>query len=288
MRKWRGATRPALGALVTALFAGLLMGAPAASAAPGLSVSPSTGVRPGATVSVSGSGYSTTANNGVGIYVAWCKLVPQYWASADNCGDARWLNGSALKPSGSFSVSLTLAASIAGTNCAVAGACKVVTMAAHGSSDRSQDAVAGVSFAPVAVTTTTIRVPAPTTKASAKPPVNPTTKAAPTPTALSTASEARTTPPSPSTSARTTTTTSAPASVKPTAGSTATGRSTMVVAAPGGAVSSASTSIAPSLAADDVRRDSGTPVWVWILLGGGILLAAALGGFAWRRQGRPS
>ncbi|MCW2529139.1 MAG: Htaa protein [Pseudonocardiales bacterium] len=159
MRTVRGWSSTVASLLLAAVL--VLINPVSARAAPGLSVSPDSAIAPGATVTVSGSGYSTTVNNGVGIYVAWCKLVAQYWASADNCGDARWVHpGAGLSASGSFSVTLNLAGVIGATKCTVPGACKVVTMAAHGSSDRSQDAVVGVSFA-VAVPPPAVSTPPP-------------------------------------------------------------------------------------------------------------------------------
>ena len=152
-RRKRAAAGALTAALLTgAVLTGTLLAAPPASAAPRLQVSPGSGLpRDGATVTVTGSGYNP---DGVGIYVAWCKVVPQYWTSADNCADARWVHtggagaGQApMSPAGTFSVQLTISPTIGDTSCLTAGRCSVLSMAAHGSSDRSQDAFASVGFA---------------------------------------------------------------------------------------------------------------------------------------------
>jgi hypothetical protein len=263
-------TRQRVGSALAALgvaVAALVSAAPSAFAAPGLSVSPGSGVAAGATVSVSGSGYSATANNGVGIYVAWCKLVPQYWVSADNCGDARWVHvggggaGQAVMTAGgSFNTSLTLAAAVAGAECTVPGVCKVVTMAAHGSSDRSQDAVVGVAFAaiaPVAPPVAVVPSVVPKTTAAVVAPKTSAAVAVPTPLAASTTSTLVTSVPA---------TSAAPSDV---------------VATP--------SSPAPSLRAIADEKPAGSAVWPWLV--GGLILLTVIGGsttLAFRRRSPPA
>jgi hypothetical protein len=266
-------------AVVGALLSALLFSAPSAAAAPALSVSPASGVAVGATVSVSGSGYSPTANNGVGIYVAWCKLVAQYWTKAENCGDARWVHvgggGAAqavMSAAGSFSTNLTLAGQVAGTDCTVPGACKVVTMAAHGSSDRSQDAVVGVTFASVApppppvVTSPATTAPKTTaagrtTSAPASPPTTSAAIVATTPAATSTPPPTPPSTPSPAASL--------------TAASTTSGERT----AP-----------SPTLSPAAAEKSGGSAAWPWVLpwVLGGLALLGSGAAVAWRRRSPPT
>lgn len=190
-------------ALVLAFASAALVGMPSAQAAPRLQVSPASGLSPaGATVTVTGSGYATAGN---GIYVGWCRVMAEVWKSQDNCAAALWVHvggagaGQApLSAAGAFTVQLRVTGTIGSTSCLGIAACAITTVAAHGSSDRSQDGYAKVSFAtaqtakPPAQTTPVKTVPAPQTT-SAQPPA--TTAPATTSAAASTSARATTSAP---------------------------------------------------------------------------------------------
>lgn len=118
-----------------------------------LTVTPSTGLEPaGASVTVKGSGY--VAGSGNGIYVVFGPKEADWTTNAGNYGASKWLKAygaDGINPDGTFSVTLTdVKASYkngAGkdVDCLVTE-CYVLTMAAHGSPDRSQDAFVKVSF----------------------------------------------------------------------------------------------------------------------------------------------
>ncbi|MGI5165852.1 hypothetical protein ACQEU3_15975 [Spirillospora sp. CA-253888] len=123
-----------------------------------LQVSQRTGVDPaGATVSVSGSGFDARRNNGFGVYVVFGPRPANYFKDANLFAAAVWVhpkgggNGQArMSPSGSFSVSLRVKARYTDGNgkavdC-LAVACYVMTMAAHGVPDRSQDSMVPIAF----------------------------------------------------------------------------------------------------------------------------------------------
>ncbi len=123
-----------------------------------LQVSQRSNVDPaGATVSVSGSGFDAKRNNGFGVYVVFGPRPANYFKDANLFAAAVWVhpkgggNGQArMSPSGSFSVSLRVKAKYTDGNgktvdC-LAVACYVMTMAAHGVPDRSQDSMVPIVF----------------------------------------------------------------------------------------------------------------------------------------------
>lgn len=140
------------------------------AAAPALSVSPTTGLAAGgATVNVSGTGYNATANGNLGVYVVFGPKNADYATNANAFGAAVWVhpgapNGQGQAPmasDGSFATTLNVKATYTdGDGNAVdcmAVPCMIMTIAAHGAPDRSQDVFVPVSFA--AVTTTPVADP---------------------------------------------------------------------------------------------------------------------------------
>ncbi|MBM4554885.1 MULTISPECIES: hypothetical protein [Prescottella] len=174
-------------------------GGPVAQAAPSTpvtTVSPKTGLKDGDTISVSGAGFSGA---GAGIYVG---LVQDDAFSSTNAG--AWMAMEFIKAadidSGAWSTRVTVAATKGAFDC-IENACSIYTVAAHGSSDRSQDTKVPVSFAAVTPTTT----PAPTT--STPPPSTPPPSTTPpsTTTPSTTTPKPTTTAPKPTTTVPTTT-----------------------------------------------------------------------------------
>ena len=194
-----------IGALaVTA--AALLVCAQPAMAAPGITVSKSTGLDPaGESITVSGSGFDVTK----GIYVAVCvdngpgQVPTPCLGGVDTSGSgggSAWISsnppsyGKGLAtpygPGGSFTVTLSVVASdpVTGTDCGKVQ-CAVVTRADHTrTSDRSQDARVRLTFGqpppPKATPTTT------TTTAKALPPPTTTTTSTTTTTTTTTSTAA--------------------------------------------------------------------------------------------------
>jgi len=182
---WRRG-RPLGAALAAGALVGAL-GAPAATpvagvvtpAAPTVTVTPSRDVpREGASLVVQGSGFDPNRNNGVGIYVVFGPRAPEFWRNANLFAAAKWVHRNAtsspgqapLRPDGSFSVTLEgISARYTDgdgrtVDCLTTG-CYVITMAAHGLPDRSQDTFTPIAFAgaPAPTPTTTVPGPAPTT-----------------------------------------------------------------------------------------------------------------------------
>ncbi|CBH47948.1 hypothetical protein [Prescottella equi] len=174
-------------------------GGPVAQAAPSTpvtTVSPKTGLKDGDTISVSGAGFSGA---GAGIYVG---LVQDDAFSSTNAG--AWMAMEFIKAadidSGAWSTRVTVAATKGAFDC-IENACSIYTVAAHGSSDRSQDTKVPVSFAAVTPTTT----PAPTT--STPPPSTPPPSTTPPSTTTPSTTTPSTTTPKPTTTAPKPTTT---------------------------------------------------------------------------------
>jgi hypothetical protein len=136
---------------------------------PTVRVTPSSGLLPdgGTTITVTGSGFDPVKNNKVGVYVVFGPKDPgTYFSDANRFLAAVWVHpgggaggsGQAeMAADGSFTVTLPrpgglpLTATYTDGNgipvdCRVTG-CQVITMAAHGVPDRSQDTFTPVSFA---------------------------------------------------------------------------------------------------------------------------------------------
>ncbi|WP_326551733.1 HtaA domain-containing protein [Micromonospora sp. NBC_01813] len=127
---------------------------------PGVTVTPATGVDPaGATITVAGSGFDPAANNAAGIYVSFGPKVDQHWTNAGVLQVTKWVSSTneptaardRMNPDGSFNTTLPISARYTDGNgnavdCTVTQ-CYVITFAARGSADRSQDTFTPVSFA---------------------------------------------------------------------------------------------------------------------------------------------
>lgn len=112
-----------------------------------VSLSKTTDLNPsGDTIRVEGKGFKTS---GQGIYVGIAQNDQMDVTNADSFGpDTQFVSPSRgnLKSDGSFSVDLPVSAKFGSADC-MKNACSVYTIAAHGSSDRSQDTATAVSFA---------------------------------------------------------------------------------------------------------------------------------------------
>lgn len=100
----------------------------------------------GDTIRVEGKGFKTS---GPGIYVGIAQNDQMDVTNADSFGpDTQFVSTSRgnLKSDGSFSVDLPVSAKFGTADC-MQNACSVYTIAAHGSSDRSQDTATAVTFA---------------------------------------------------------------------------------------------------------------------------------------------
>jgi hypothetical protein len=134
-----------------ALVTGLVLATPSSTFGQGASVS----VEPPAlqagstTLTVTGSGFETAGN---GVYVVFGPITPApgYYSDPSIYGAFKWVHVGAgespveatLAADGSFSTTLEVTSAFttpAGDIDCVATACAVITFAAHGSPDRSQD-----------------------------------------------------------------------------------------------------------------------------------------------------
>ncbi|MFC0531850.1 HtaA domain-containing protein [Phytohabitans kaempferiae] len=119
---------------------------------PAVSVTPVSNLDPaGATVTVNGSGFNAA---GAGVYVVFGPKRADYWTNAAYYKSAKWVRAGGadvLNPDGTFSTTLEVSATYTdGTGTAVdcnATPCYVLTFAAHGSADRSQDTETAITFA---------------------------------------------------------------------------------------------------------------------------------------------
>ncbi|MCA1007886.1 hypothetical protein LCL87_19415 [Rhodococcus hoagii] len=168
--------------------------AQAAPSSPVTTVTPKTGLKDGDTITVSGEGFSGA---GAGIYVGLVQDDKFSTTDGSVWMTQKWITSADIK-SGAWSTSVKVVAKAGAFDC-IANACSIYTVAAHGSSDRTQDTDVPVSFAAVTPTTT----PAPTTTTTA-----PTTTTTP-PTTTTTVPPTTTTP-------KPTTTTPKPTTTPPT------------------------------------------------------------------------
>jgi hypothetical protein len=156
------------GAAMALASAAVLVPTTDAFAAPAVNVNPATNANPsGQTFAISGSGFSATANGGLGVYVAfgpnpiynpsdWFNNISHYqtavWVHPGGTGTNTNKN---MNANGTFSFTMVkadgspLTAQYGSTDCQ-AIQCGIVTMAAHGSTDRSQDSFTAVSFSSTA------------------------------------------------------------------------------------------------------------------------------------------
>ncbi|WP_343448451.1 HtaA domain-containing protein [Micromonospora oryzae] len=128
-------------------------------AGPAVTVSPSTGVDPaGATITVEGSGFDPEANGAAGVYVSFGPKVDEHWTNAGVLQVTKWVNKTnepteardRLNADGTFRTTLPISAVYtdrtgAQVDCTQVQ-CYVITFAARGSADRSQDTFTPVTF----------------------------------------------------------------------------------------------------------------------------------------------
>jgi len=167
---------------------------PAPPTTAAVTVSPSTGLNPaGATITVNGSGFSTTEP---GIYVAIASTAKYDPADGEAFGTQKWVHvgatpsrgQDALNTDGTFSTTLDVKAVFGedeyATDCTVEQ-CAIYTLAAHGSTDRTQDTTTPISFGTGGSTSTpppssSAPSPTPSTGTSPQVTVNPATDLDPT------------------------------------------------------------------------------------------------------------
>ncbi|SCL72379.1 HtaA domain-containing protein [Micromonospora peucetia] len=132
----------------------------AGPARPAVVVTPSGGLDPsGATITVEGSGFDPAANGAAGVYVSFGPRVDEHWVNAGVLQVTKWVNAAnepteardKLNADGTFRTTLPISAVYTdGTGKRVdctAVQCYVITFAARGSADRSQDTFTPVTFA---------------------------------------------------------------------------------------------------------------------------------------------
>jgi hypothetical protein len=170
--------RPSLRAIAFALALAALptTGGPAVAATPGVTVEPAEALAPeDQEITVTGTGFDPAANGAVGIYVVFGPRTeaPRYFTDAELYIAARWVHVGAadvpgqatLAADGSFSTTLAIEPRFVdghGTevDCLVEE-CVVITMAAHGVADRTQDTFTPITFAPQAASPTPRVTPRP-------------------------------------------------------------------------------------------------------------------------------
>ncbi|URM96678.1 WxL domain-containing protein [Actinomadura madurae] len=134
--------------------------APASAAGPATTVTPATGADPdGQDLAVRGSGFDPTANNRFGVYVVFGPKRDDYATNANAYQASKWVHLGAtpspgqdvMNADGTFDITLPgiKAAYTDGdgnhVDC-LTTRCYVITMAAHGVPDRSQDSFTPVTF----------------------------------------------------------------------------------------------------------------------------------------------
>ncbi|TQF67040.1 hypothetical protein FK531_15790 [Rhodococcus spelaei] len=226
----------------------------AVSGTPSTSVSKTTNLRAdGETITVSGSGFSA---DGPGIYVG---LVQDNRFTTADAG--AWISSAFVRPDaitgGSWSTSLDVTAVAGGSDC-TRNSCSIYTVAAHGSSDRSQDTRVPVAFAapPVVTTppTTTTQPPVTTTQ----PPVTTTTPPPTTTTQPPVTTTTTTKPPTTTTKPVTTTTSKPPVTTTTKPTTTTTTPPTTTTNPP--STTTAPTTTAPSTTTPTPAPDNGPTV----------------------------
>jgi hypothetical protein len=149
-----------LGAVAAALLS-LVVGSITFAAGPTITVEPAGPLSDvDQTITVRGTGFDPEANNGFGVYVVFGPRTeaPTYYSDAELYGAARWVHvgasdspgQAALAADGSFETTLDIQPRYTdghdtAVDCTVAD-CHVITMAAHGAPDRSQDTFTAIAF----------------------------------------------------------------------------------------------------------------------------------------------
>ncbi|GAA0951005.1 hypothetical protein [Actinocorallia libanotica] len=153
-------TRSQAAALVLGSALGLTVATATPAAAASVRVTPAGSLTAaGATVTVSGSGFDAAGNNGFGIYVVFGPKKANFSQDANAFGAARWVHvkgggagpgQAALAKDGSFSTTLSVKARYTDGNGDAVDClktpCYILTFAAHGSPDRSQDTSTPLTF----------------------------------------------------------------------------------------------------------------------------------------------
>jgi hypothetical protein len=146
-------------ALGLTLTAGLILASASVTAgqAPSVSVEPDD-IGTGSTIlTVTGTGFDT-GGNGVYLVFGPVSAAPEYYSDPSLYGAFRWVHAgagaspaaAALASDGSFSTTLEVASTFttpAGDIDCLATGCAVITFAAHGSPDRSQDTCVAIFVA---------------------------------------------------------------------------------------------------------------------------------------------
>jgi hypothetical protein len=149
----------------------------AGAAGPGVTAAPSINIaRQGTSFVIKGSGFSATANGGIGVYVAfgskpslhpadWFNRIERYqaavWVHPRGTGTT---TNKTMNPNGTFQFTLTngdgspIQPTYGSTDCTRIQ-CGIVTMAAHGSSDRSQDSYRAIVYTTLDPTRAKVTVP---------------------------------------------------------------------------------------------------------------------------------
>jgi hypothetical protein len=147
---------------LTCALVALVGAAPVAADGPTVDIEPGGPLASGTTtITVTGIGFDPAAANGNGIYVVFGPVTPPpaFYLDAGLYGAFKWVSpGGAETPAtarltedGRFSTTLEVSSAMttsAGEVDCTSSACAVITFAAHGSTDRSQDTCTSVSFVP--------------------------------------------------------------------------------------------------------------------------------------------
>ncbi|MEU5884947.1 hypothetical protein [Spirillospora sp. NPDC047279] len=155
-RLTRGAAVLAGAGLCTAMF-GI---GPALAAGPATEVTPATEANPdGQDLRVVGSGFDPDKNNGFGVYVAFGPKTPDHTTNANVFQQAKWVHKNASSSPGQARMNTdgTFDLTLAGIKAkytdgdgkawdCLTTQCYIITIAAHGSPDRSQDTYTPVRF----------------------------------------------------------------------------------------------------------------------------------------------
>ncbi len=156
----RGRSSGRQGVLATAALAAVVFATPVSAVGPAVTVSPTGPLPAGAqTLTVAGQGFDAQANTGAGIYVVFGPITaaPSYYTDPSIYGAFKWVypggvDSAATAPmtaDGTFSTTLDIASSFVaptGTvDCSVV-ACGIITFAAHGAQDRTQDTCIEMTF----------------------------------------------------------------------------------------------------------------------------------------------
>jgi hypothetical protein len=173
----RASTLALAGTLAAAAVGVVAPATPAGAAGPTVTAAPSINIaRQGTSFVIKGSGFSATANGGLGVYVAfgpkpslhpadWFKSIEHYqaavWVHPGGTGTA---TNQPMNANGTFSFTLTNAdgspiqPTYGKTDCTRVQ-CGIVTMAAHGSTDRGQDSFRAIVYTTPDPTKAKVTVP---------------------------------------------------------------------------------------------------------------------------------